>query len=165
MYNHTNPYLEIIRAINIIATVTLLGSLGIITWLLHKNSIQPALNEEKMDIVEAIPIPQEPSPLEIGKKLFVNNCATCHNKNMKDNLTGPALGGVTERWRKYPQSDLYNFIRNSQNMIKKRHPRALELWQEYQPNIMAAFSNLTDEQIAALLFYIDSNYNGYIIVN
>jgi hypothetical protein len=81
---------------------------------------------------------------------------------MKDKLTGPALAGVSERWRMYPQKDLYNFIRNSQNMIKKRHPRALELWQEYQPTIMAAFPNLTDAQIAALLTYIENND---IIVN
>ena len=31
-----------------------------------------------------------------GKELFRGKCATCHNKNMKQDLTGPALGGVEE---------------------------------------------------------------------
>ena len=39
---------------------------------------------------------------EAGKDLFVANCAACHNKNMKDNLTGPALGArlkeLQRRW-------------------------------------------------------------------
>ena len=29
-----------------------------------------------------------------GKLLFSNNCGSCHNKNMKDKLTGPGLGGA-----------------------------------------------------------------------
>jgi mono/diheme cytochrome c family protein len=36
----------------------------------------------------------EPSNLRYtsGKELFVINCASCHAKNMRNNLTGPALG-------------------------------------------------------------------------
>jgi len=37
----------------------------------------------------------EVSP-DAGKKLFKNNCARCHAKNMKADATGPALGGVQE---------------------------------------------------------------------
>ena len=33
-----------------------------------------------------------------GKALFKANCASCHNKNMIDDMTGPALGGINERW-------------------------------------------------------------------
>ncbi|MBK8557670.1 MAG: c-type cytochrome [Lewinellaceae bacterium] len=36
--------------------------------------------------------------VEEGKSLFIANCASCHAKDMKSNLTGPALGGVEERW-------------------------------------------------------------------
>jgi hypothetical protein len=42
-----------------------------------------------------------------GKTLFKNQCASCHNKNMKDKLTGPALGGVQERWAAYPKEDFF----------------------------------------------------------
>ena len=92
---------------------------------------------------------------DLGKTLFRNNCAACHNKNMRDDLTGPALGGVTERWEAYPKEDLYEFIRNSQEMIKAKHPRAEQLWNDWEPVIMNAFEDLTDEEIEAVIAYIE----------
>lgn len=95
-----------------------------------------------------------------GKATFKNYCASCHNKNMKDDMTGPALGGVEERWADYPREDLYSWIRNSQALISSGHPRANELWAEWQPNIMNSFPNLTDQQMENLLGYIDGVYKG-----
>ena len=92
--------------------------------------------------------------IDEGKTLFRNYCATCHNKNMKDDLTGPALGGVEERWADYPQEDLYSWIRNSQALIASGHPKAVELWNEWEPTVTTNF-NLTDEQIANILAYVD----------
>jgi mono/diheme cytochrome c family protein len=89
-----------------------------------------------------------------GKELFLTNCASCHNKNMRDNLTGPALGPSLQAWAKYPPKDLFAYIRNSQAVTKKRHPRALEIWKQYQPTVMPAFQSLTDEDIKALFDYI-----------
>lgn len=94
-----------------------------------------------------------------GKELFKNQCATCHNKNMKDNLTGPALGGVEERWAAYPKEDLYLWIRNSQSMIAAGHPRATELWSQWKPTVMSNF-NLTDAEIDNILAYIQCMYDG-----
>ena len=91
-----------------------------------------------------------------GKDLFTANCAACHNKNMKEDLTGPALSGVTARWSAYPKQDLYNFIRQSQQQIQQKHPRAKALWAKWQPTIMANFYNLTDSELDALLFYIEN---------
>jgi mono/diheme cytochrome c family protein len=93
-----------------------------------------------------------------GKELFVANCASCHNKNMRDNLTGPALGPALAAWSKYPRKDLYNYIRDSQKMLRKRHPRAVKIWKEYQPTLMNAFPGLTDQQIEDLLEYIEKAY-------
>lgn len=93
-----------------------------------------------------------------GNTLFKNYCASCHNKNMKDNLTGPALGGVEERWADYPREDLYAWVRNSQAMIADGHPRATELWNDWKPNIMNNFPALTDQQIENILAYIDDVY-------
>jgi cytochrome c2 len=89
-----------------------------------------------------------------GKTLFRNNCASCHNKNMQDDMTGPALAGVAERWSKYPKEDLYNYIRESQKMINSGHPQALIVWEDWKPNVMSNFPNLSDEDIEAILSYI-----------
>ncbi|HMQ49185.1 MAG TPA: c-type cytochrome [Saprospiraceae bacterium] len=99
--------------------------------------------------------------LEAGKTLFRNYCATCHNKDMKSKLTGPALGGLEERWADYPREDLYSWIRNSQAMIQAGHPRATELWNEWKPTVMNNFLNLTDADIENVLAYINDVYiNG-----
>ncbi len=100
------------------------------------------------------------TPEDAGKTLFRNYCASCHSKDMKKNMTGPALGGVEERWADYSQEDLYAWIRNSQAMIAANHPRATELWQQYDGVIMTAFPNLTDDDISSLLAYINGTYNG-----
>ncbi|MBK9728381.1 MAG: c-type cytochrome [Saprospiraceae bacterium] len=98
--------------------------------------------------------------IEVGKSSFKNNCASCHNKNMKDALTGPALGGTEERWAAFPKEDLYAWIRNSQASIKAGHPRATELWNQFKPTVMTAFPNLSDDEIASILLYIDGVYKG-----
>jgi len=92
---------------------------------------------------------------EAGKELFIANCASCHNKNMKDNLTGPALSGVEDRWSAFPRKDLYAWIRNSQALIATGHPRATELWVKWKPTLMNNFTALTDEQIESVIMYIN----------
>ncbi len=98
--------------------------------------------------------------LDEGKNLFRTNCATCHAKDMKSKLTGPALGGTRERWADYDEAELYEWIRNSQAMIASGHPKAVEVWNEWKPIIMNPFPNLTDDQIANILAYVDGVYKG-----
>lgn len=88
-------------------------------------------------------------------ELFVSNCAACHNRNMKDDLTGPALAGVRERWSDYPKDELYRFIRKSQEMIWEGHPQAVAVWNEWKPVVMNNFSELSDREIEALLDDVD----------
>ncbi|MEY3241615.1 MAG: hypothetical protein RIR11_3054 [Bacteroidota bacterium] len=95
---------------------------------------------------------------EAGKELFVANCASCHNKNMKDKLTGPALGGAQERWG--DDKALYSWIRNSQALIASGHPRAVELWNTWKPVLMNNFTSLKDDDIASMLLYIDDVYKN-----
>ncbi|HMP29433.1 MAG TPA: c-type cytochrome, partial [Saprospiraceae bacterium] len=99
----------------------------------------------------------QPSP-DAGKGLFTSYCAACHAKDMKSALTGPALGGAEANWD--TKENLYAWIRNSQAVIKAGHPRAVELWNKYKPTVMTAFPNLTDDEIASMLLYIDGVYNG-----
>ncbi len=90
-----------------------------------------------------------------GKQLFKRNCASCHNRNMIDNMTGPALRGVEKRWAAFPKNDLYNWIKNAQKLIDEKHPRALALWNEWK-SPMTSFPNLTEEEIDALLVYVEN---------
>lgn len=96
--------------------------------------------------------------IDNGKTLFTANCASCHAKNMKSALTGPALGGVEAKWDS--KDNLYAWIRNSQAMIKAGHPRAIEVWNQYKPTVMTAFPTLTDDDIASILVYIDGVNQG-----
>lgn len=97
---------------------------------------------------------------DAGKTLFRNYCASCHNRDMKSDMTGPALGGVSERWSEYPESDLYAWIRNSSALIAAGHPRANEVYNQYNKVMMTAFPNLTDDEVASLLLYIEGTYDG-----
>lgn len=103
---------------------------------------------------------QDQAAIEAGKTLFKNNCAACHNKDMKSKLTGPALGGTQERWANYPKEDLYSWIRNSQALIASGHPRATELWNEWKPTVMNSFPTLSDGDIDNILAYIQCTYEG-----
>lgn len=110
--------------------------------------------------------------LEAGKTIFRNNCATCHAGDMKTNLTGPALGGSQERWADYGGDEaLYSWIRNSQAMVASGdNERANQLWNEWGPVVMNSFLNLTDEEIANTLAYINDVYTqvpdeGTVVVN
>lgn len=53
--------------------------------------------------------------ISIGHELYLQNCGSCHGLSMKENLTGPALGGISNRrtldWT-------MSFINNSQSMYE-----------------------------------------------
>ena len=103
---------------------------------------------------------QLPPNFDKGKQLFKDNCASCHHKNMKDKLVGPGLGGVQERWADYPKEDLYSWVRNSQALVDKGHKRAVEVFNEFNKLPMTAFPNLKDDDIDAILAYVDAVYKG-----
>jgi mono/diheme cytochrome c family protein len=85
-----------------------------------------------------------------GKMLFQDNCASCHSL-IKD-LTGPALNGVEDRIK--DKKLLYAWIRNSQAVLKTGNPYFKDLVKKYDNVTMSSFSNLSDDEIAAILHYI-----------
>lgn len=114
-----------------------------------------------LSIIFAATIALQAEPTkEAGKELFLTNCASCHNKNMKDNLTGPALGGVEERWAAFPRKDLYAWVHGSQALVAAGHPRATELWAKWKPSVMQNFPQITEEQIESILLFVDYTYRG-----
>ncbi|MFK8162035.1 MAG: cytochrome c [Lewinella sp.] len=111
-------------------------------------------------VTSSTPVPERSPEYKLGKALWNKNaCGSCHNKNMKDVATAPALGGVTARWAAYPREDLHAWIRNSQRLIGNDHPRAKELWVEWKPYVMSSY-NLEDDEVEALLNYIEAEYTG-----
>ena len=97
--------------------------------------------------------------MNAGKALFSNNCGSCHAKNMKEKLTGPALGGVVDRWGG-DLNAIYSWVRNSQASISSGQPRAVAIWGEYKPTVMTAFPALKNEDIDNILAYVDGMYKG-----
>src|SRR5690606_29768512 len=96
--------------------------------------------------------------IDLGKELFKTNCAQCHNRNMKDNLTGPAWGGARDRWDS--EELLYAWIKNSQAVIACGNEYAINIYNEFNKSPMNPFPNLSDEDIAAILAYVDCMYAG-----
>ena len=102
--------------------------------------------------------PVDPA-VKLGRAVWnTNACGACHAANMKDNMTGPALSGVAARWAAHPREDLYAWIRNSQALVAAGHPRAVKVWTENKKNVMTNYPDLTDEEIAGLLAYIDHGH-------
>jgi mono/diheme cytochrome c family protein len=95
-----------------------------------------------------------------GEELFKNNCAQCHSRDMKQDMTGPALAGVEERWAKFPKKELYDWIRNSSGVLAdasyKSSSYAKGLYASYKNTVMNAFPQLTDDDINSLLVYINN---------
>jgi len=90
-----------------------------------------------------------------GKKLFKANCAACHNKNMIDDMSGPALAGVRERWEGR-EDLLYDWIRNSQKVIASGDEYATKLYRDWDGMVMNAFPNFEEEDITAILEYVEA---------
>ena len=87
-----------------------------------------------------------------GKALFNQKCASCHA--IDKNLVGPALKGVEDRWD--DKAMLYEWVRNSAAVIKKGYPRAVAVYNEYNKVQMTAFPELKNEDIDAILGYINT---------
>ncbi len=87
-----------------------------------------------------------------GKALFQRRCQSCHYVN-KD-MSGPALKGVRSRWS--DSTLLYAFIRNSDSVIQV-NPYAKSLWQAWNQTAMNPHPDLKDEDIFAILEYVDAS--------
>ena len=87
-----------------------------------------------------------------GKALFQQNCASCHA--VHKNLTGPALAGIEER---VPDKKLlYDWIRNNQAVLATGNKYFTDLYAAWNKTAMNLFPNLSDEEIGAMITYINS---------
>ncbi|RYD74334.1 MAG: cytochrome c [Sphingobacteriales bacterium] len=88
---------------------------------------------------------------EKGEHLFKVNCIQCHMP-AKD-FAAPALAGVEKRWK--DKNLLYDFVRNSQEVIKK-DKYAADLFEKWKQAPMLPFPHLSNTDIDAIFEYCNS---------
>lgn len=97
-------------------------------------------------------ISTEQEAISAGEALFNANCKSCHRVHQQ--LIGPALVGVYDR---APSIDwIKSFVRNSQAVIASGDDYANQLWAQFKPTQMTAFTGFTDDQIMNILAYIQA---------
>ena len=116
-----------------------------------------ASDENIENTIDANQKVSKPIQNRLGKRLFKNNCAACHNRNMQDGLIGPALGGARERWENN-DVEIYDFIHNSQKVIQGGNKYAMDLFQQWDLGQMPSFTSLERNEIDSILNYIDEVY-------
>ena len=84
-----------------------------------------------------------------GKALFNTNCASCHK--MDQNLTGPALMGVHDRWG--DDKMLHMWVKNWPSAVATGNAYAVKI-KDWAPSAMTVFSALSDAEVDAILGYI-----------
>ena len=102
--------------------------------------------------ISALSIPLKAEvDVDLGKKLFKINCASCHKLDKK--LISPALAGVTER---RSEEWLLRWIRNNAELRASGYADAKAIFEEYNGSVMTAFPALSDDDIKSILAYTDS---------
>ena len=107
---------------------------------------------------DPLPRPVLSEAAERGQILFKNNCASCHNVNLMQDLTGPALYGVMDR---VPSPEwVYDWIRNSGAVIASGDAYGNMIYEEWNRTQMTTMEHLTDENIDDILAYLDRYQAG-----
>ncbi|MEM6770783.1 MAG: c-type cytochrome [Bacteroidota bacterium] len=97
-----------------------------------------------------------------GKKVWnANGCGGCHAKSMAEDGTGPALGGVQERWSAEPREHLYEWIQNNGKLrTSGKSARAVEVYEAWNGAAMNLYPGITNQDVEHLLAYIKGQYTG-----
>ncbi|MCB9252359.1 MAG: c-type cytochrome [Flavobacteriales bacterium] len=93
--------------------------------------------------------------ISAGKQLFESKCQSCHA--IKNKLVGPALKDVHKR-RSYEW--LTKWIRNNDALRKSGDKDANEIFEQFNKSVMTNFTDLTDDEIASLVMYIEDASAG-----
>ncbi len=88
-----------------------------------------------------------------GKSIFLKNCASCHDPKFNQDMTGPNLKDVDQRWP--DKKKLHAWILNSSKVIASGDKYANELYAKYNKTQMTAFEgSLADADVDAVLAYV-----------
>ena len=86
-----------------------------------------------------------------GRALFNANCASCHK--VDQDLTGPALLGMSDRWPS--QELLHQWIKNWNSAVATGDAYAAQM-AAWSPTAMNTFPNLSDAEIDSIIAYVDN---------
>lgn len=106
------------------------------------------------DDFPASPADSVPANLAKGQRLFSKNCGSCHA--LHKDISAPALHGVTGRGPWGNRKNLYSWVRDPMSFLAKRDPYTKRLKEEYG-YVMTAFPHLTDDDIDAIINYVESS--------
>lgn len=104
---------------------------------------------------------KENPQIVLGEQLFRNNCSACHMINRQ--LIGPPLEGIAKKYATNKEW-LYEWVRNSPALIEEGDPIAIQLFEDYQRIPMTPFPLLTNEEIDAILAFVDA-YNSVVPIS
>ncbi|MFT3704205.1 MAG: c-type cytochrome [Agriterribacter sp.] len=90
-----------------------------------------------------------------GKAIFMAKCATCHNVFVKS--TGPALGGLEDRGPWSDRKKLHAWVHNPAGFMTS-DPYTQGLKGQFNGVMMSAFPDLKDEEIDAVVTYINTTF-------
>jgi len=90
--------------------------------------------------------------VERGKKVYDNTCLACHQVN------GSGVPGMNPPLKKskWVQGDKKTLI----NVVLKGLDEEIEVNDETYSNVMPAFANLSDQEIADVLTYVRNNFGN-----
>jgi cytochrome c2 len=145
------------QVIYIIYAMLLSLSVPIGYYFVDKIISAELINQKQNSIIDTEvkkTIPPMSESVVLGKTLFSNKCAACH-QILKD-ATGPSILGFEQRGPWSDRQNLYSWIRNPAAFMKN-NKYTQELKARYG-SMMQGFPDLTDMEIEAIIDYI--NYVG-----
>jgi len=96
--------------------------------------------------------------IKIGKELFRGNCATCHNKNMKQDMTGPALKGAIRRFNNDTIKFTKYLIDQENYLITENDERILLMHDKFMKIKKPKYEELTINDAKSIIKYIEKIY-------
>lgn len=118
----------------------------------------PDAEEKNEEVVAWCGVPDPPPVTNLqGEKLFKANCTACHQINKE--VIGPKLKGMSKR---YEREWLYQWIKNSQGLIKSGDKQANDIFDEYNRSVMTAFPTLSNEDIDNIIEYVEGKAPVYV---
>jgi cytochrome c553 len=94
---------------------------------------------------------ENPKNIENGKNIFKKNCTACHSMDLKKELIGPALSGITDRKNR---NWLKKWIKNNKSLRDSGDKDAISIYQKYGKIEMNLFPNLSEKEIDDILDFI-----------